>query len=258
MDNGADIINASWGAESPSETIADAVEYAQAHGVVFVAAAGTARADVARFYPANLPASIAVAALDVHGEAAVFSNFGHRIDVAAPGVDILSLEPATGGYVPKSGTSMAAPHVSGLAALILATHPAFDAEQVRQALRVSATDLGPPGRDPAFGFGRIDAAAAVLLSQDVLAVRILGPLDGTAIAGPTVVTGTAAGSGFTRYVLEFGAGSAPAAWTTLRDSTVAVEAGELGTFDPSALPDGRYTIRLRATNTAGTTFVDQV
>ena len=257
-DNGADIINASWGAESLSETIADAVNYAQAHGVVFVAAAGNSQADVSHFFPANLPASITVAALGVHGDAASFSNFGHRIDVAAPGVDILSLEPATGGYVQKSGTSMAAPHVSGLGALLLATHPTFTSEQVRQALRVSATDLGAPGRDPTFGYGRIDAAAAVLLPGDVLGVRILTPVGDTAIAGPTPVTGTVAGPGFARYVLEFGTGSAPAAWTTLRDSTVGVEGGELGTFDPSALADGRYTIRLRATNTAGTTFVDQV
>ncbi|MBE2215454.1 MAG: S8 family serine peptidase [Opitutaceae bacterium] len=258
VDNGADIINASWGAESPSETIADAVNYARAHGVVFVAAAGNARADASGFYPANLPASITVAAVDVHGNAASFSNFGSRIDVAAPGVDILSLEPSTGGYVPKSGTSMAAPHVSGLAALILQTHPTFTAEQVRQALRVSATDLGVPGRDSDFGYGRIHAAEAVLLPGDVLGVRILTPVGDSAISEPTAVTGTAAGPGFARYTLEFGAGSSPTNWTTLRDSTAAVEAGELGTFDPSTLADGRYTIRLRATNTAGTTFVDQV
>ena len=258
VDNGADVINASWGAPGVSQTLADAVNYARAHGVVFVAAAGNETKDASRFSPACIPAAITVAALDPYGRAAYFSNFGTRIDVAAPGEDILSLEARTAGYTRKSGTSMAAPHVSGVAALILASHPTFSPEQVRQVLRTTATDLGDAGKDTAFGYGRIHAAAATVTSGDVLESRILDPFEHTPIAGPIALTGSAAGVGFLRYELHFGAGFAPETWTLLNESSTAVTNSELGRFDPSTLADGFYTVRLRATTTSGATYSDQV
>ncbi len=154
--NGADVINASWGGPSYSQTIADAISYAYNLGAVIVVSAGNDSSDARSFYPAALPDVITVAATDPTDSLAGFSNFGSKIDVAAPGVDILSLQAAgtnlgisvSPGYTRLSGTSMAAPHVSGLAALILSQNPSYSNEDVRQVVRVSATDLGTSGIRP--------------------------------------------------------------------------------------------------------------
>jgi len=121
VDNGAGIINLSVGGEPPSETLQDAVDYAHAHGVLVVAAAGNDGGAV--LYPAACEHVLAVAATDQSDAPAGFSNHGPQVDVAAPGVDIYSTWPWRGGYFTKSGTSMAAPHVAGLAALIWSARP---------------------------------------------------------------------------------------------------------------------------------------
>ena len=89
-----------------------------------------------------------------------WSNYGSEIELAAPGVSIYSCY-KRGGYTTMSGTSMACPHVSGVAALILAVHPTYTNEQVRQLLQNTAEDLGASGWDPYYGYGLVDAEAAV-------------------------------------------------------------------------------------------------
>ena len=265
-DNGADVINASWVSRLSPQTIAEAVDYAYNLGVVLVAAAGNDGKDVMAEMasPACLWDVIAVAASDPNGQIASFSNWGSKIDVAAPGVDILSLRaagtsmgtPLNDGYTRVSGTSMAAPHVSGLAALILAKHPEYSNEDVRQALRVSADQVGQPGFDMHFGYGRIDASAAVAVSG-ALEVKISSPADGTIAQSPVTISGVARGTGFASYKLEYGVGSEPSAWTMLQTGNSPVS-GTLGVFDATAVPDGTYTIRLTAYDTAGQAFVDQI
>src|SRR5262249_14109214 len=167
VDNGADVINASWGGQGFSQLFADAIADAHAAGVVFVAAAGNNNQDVivGDFWPAADPNAITVASSTHTDSRSYFSNFGSKIDVTAPGggdldgpghqFSILSLKasqalfPIVVGdlYARLSGTSMAAPHVSGGAALILAANPGLSVEEVRQVLRVSADDVGPPGVD---------------------------------------------------------------------------------------------------------------
>lgn len=257
VDNGADVINASFGGSGYSLVEEEAVNYARAHGVVFVAAAGNSTQEVADFTPASIPAAIAVSALSTSDTLAFFSNYGHKVEVAAPGEDILSLERGTSGYRRASGTSMAAPHVCGVAALILARHPEFSGEQVRQLLRETASDLGPAGRDSSFGYGCVAADAAVQAAAPLVA-RFDAPADATTIAGPIDLTGTAAGPGFARYAVDVGAGEQPASWTPIRAGTGPVTAGWLGRFDPSALTDGLYTLRLRAFTTEGAVFADEV
>ena len=163
VDNGADVINASWGSDVPcseSSVLFHALNYAYGKGVVVVAAAGNSNADVVNFSPAGCPNVITVAATDSSDQKAYFSNWGMGIDVAAPGGGIYS----TSGwqtYRTLSGTSMAAPHVSGLAALILGQFPTYTNTQVRQLIRSSADDLGVPGFDVNYGYGRINAAKAL-------------------------------------------------------------------------------------------------
>jgi subtilisin family serine protease len=264
--NGADVINNSWGGFGHSFAIADAVAYAHSQGAIVVAAAGNDSDDALRYRPAGLAKVITVAASDATDRRASFSNYGAKIDIAAPGVDVLSLRAAasTGGdvvgtdYLRASGTSMAAPHVSGLAALIAAQHPTYTNEQVRQVLRRSAQDAGAPGHDPYFGYGRIDATAAMALAS-VLEARITEPENGARLTRSTTVVGVASGEGFSSYRLEYGAGVSPTSWTVFGESVTPVTGGgPLGVFDAGAVTDGPYTLRLTAVHADGATFVDHI
>jgi subtilisin family serine protease len=263
-DNGADVINASWGGPGDSQVLREAVDYAADLGVVFVASAGNSAADARNFHPSAFARVITVAASDFADATAYFSNWGPKIDVTAPGVDILSLRahgtsggiPLNEGYTRMSGTSMASPHVSGLAALILAHHPTYSTEQVRQALRVSAHDLGPGGFDTTFGYGRIDATQALAVDT-ALEVAIQSPEDGSAVTGGVAIAGVASGAGFVHYELAYGNGITPASWVPILDSTTPVTGGTLGTFDAAAVPDGVYTLRLTAFDAAGRAYVDR-
>ncbi len=174
-DHGARVINISWGGYGTSALIQDALDYAYNHNCVIVAAAGNNNTDAGRFFPGNYIHAICVAACDANGQKASFSNYGAIVDVTAPGVDILSLR-AKGtdmshneadivgvNYYRASGTSMATPFVSGLAALILAKDSEFTNLQVEDAIIKSANDLGQAGKDDYYGYGEVDAARALTL-----------------------------------------------------------------------------------------------
>ncbi len=260
--NGAEVISNSWAGPGSSQTITDAINYAYNLGAVIVAAAGNNSDDARNYFPANLPQVITVSAWDPNGFPAFFSNWGSKIDVAAPGVDILSLratgtsmgKPLTSDYTRADGTSMATPHVSGVAALILAQHPTYSNEDVRQAIRVSASGAGQFNLDT--GYGLISASRALSVAS-VLEAKIKSPVDGVHIAGPTTISGVAQGTGFAQYVLEYGSGHLPTSWTLIQSSTTPVSNGTLGVFDPSALPDGPYTIRLTVIDASNHAFVDR-
>ena len=96
-----------------------------------------------------------MAATDRNDARASFSNANADVEIAAAGVNVLSTKRG-GGYVAFSGTSMATPHVAGVAALIAAKNPSFSAAQIRSKLDTSVDDLGAAGRDPQFGFGRVN------------------------------------------------------------------------------------------------------
>lgn len=135
----------SWGGTSKSTALQDAIAAHQNLGILFIAAAGnsSANTDVTSFYPANyeLPNIITVAATDSSDRLASFSNYGRRtVHVAAPGVKILSTVPNQ-SYALFSGTSMAAPHVSGLVAVIKAKYPNFDFKQIKNLVIASGTPL---------------------------------------------------------------------------------------------------------------------
>ena len=165
VDNGARVINLSLGATTYSRGEALAVAYAHRKGAVLVAAAGNNGFDRV-FYPAAHPQVIGVAATDSNDNIAWFSNHGSYVSVAAPGVSIISTIPG-GRYGILCGTSMATPHVSGLAALILARNPTLSPDEVRAQIQSHADDeVGPPsvdtpGWDPYYGFGRIHVGKAV-------------------------------------------------------------------------------------------------
>ncbi|MDQ0337522.1 type VII secretion-associated serine protease mycosin [Caldalkalibacillus uzonensis] len=158
-DHGAKVINMSLGDEEHSDLLYDAIRYAYEHDVVLVAAAGNDNVDVP-MYPAAYPEVLAVSAVDHLEEKAVFSNYGDYMDVAAPGEHIPSTF-VNDQYVFMSGTSMAAPHVAGLAGLIRSLHPELSNREVMNLIRQTADDLGPPGHDPYYGYGQINVYQAL-------------------------------------------------------------------------------------------------
>jgi len=155
---GSKIISMSLGGGA-SSTLQTAVRNASNAGVLIIAAAGN-DGDATLNYPAAYPEVVSVAATDNRDQRASFSNANSDVEIAAPGVNILSTKRG-GGYVSFSGTSMATPHVAGVAALIWGKNPAFTAAQVRSKLDASVDDKGPAGRDPSFGFGRVNLQKAL-------------------------------------------------------------------------------------------------
>lgn len=159
VDHGADVINLSLGNYQPSRVLEEAVRYAYKKNVVMVSAAGNDGSNQPT-YPSAYPEVISVAAVDYNGNRASFSNYGDYIDIAAPGVYI----PSTyfhEQYAALSGTSMAAPHVAGLAALIKSANPDLTSSQVIRIIKKSAIDLGEQGKDTHFGNGLIDVNSAL-------------------------------------------------------------------------------------------------
>ena len=166
---GARVFNLSF-AGPQDQLLSRSLAGARAKGIVAVAAAGNGGAKAAPLYPGADPNVIAVTATDADDKPFAGANQGSYIAVAAPGVDVLAAEPQ-GRYAFSSGTSIAAAHVSGIVALLLEKRPDLDFAGVRKLLMESAVDLGPKGRDPVFGAGRVDAQAALARALPVSAAR---------------------------------------------------------------------------------------
>ena len=149
----------SLGVEGTSTTMVNAVNYARNNDVVMIAAAGNDGTSVVS-YPAAYPQVIAVGATDDTDRRASFSNYGSDLDVVAPGVMIYSTQGGT-GYQYLSGTSAAAPHVAGVAALMLTVSPALEPEEISSIINQTATDISQTAYDPMTGWGIVNAFRAV-------------------------------------------------------------------------------------------------
>ncbi len=181
--NGADIISNSWGSAVQYQVINDAITNALQNGrggkgTIIVFASGNDNGAVG--YPANINLNIlAVGAMTSTGNRSAFSNYGSQLDVVAPGSGILSTVPNNGTGT-KDGTSMATPHVAGIAALILSANPCLTAKQVRDIIEQTAqkvrtdiysyvTTAGRPNGtwNNQMGYGLVDAYAAVLKAKNI-------------------------------------------------------------------------------------------
>jgi subtilisin family serine protease len=158
------IISASWGSTQRSRALEDVIRKAYENDILFVAAAGNASVNNDRqpHFPSsyNVPNVVSVAALDRNDQLASFSNWGVKsVAIAAPGVDILSTWLGN-AYEEKSGTSMATPVVSGVAALVVAQHPRISVDQLRSKLLASSDPIIALKGKTVTG-GRINAAKAL-------------------------------------------------------------------------------------------------
>ena len=170
-DLGVDVISMSLGTTEYSDVLAASVDYAVSKGCLVVAAAGNdGHLYNLPLYPAALDNVLAVGATAANDSMAYFSTHGPYVDIAAPGLAILSTVPSPSDeesatkYSYLSGTSMAAPYVSAAAALVSSARSGLNAEEVRAALVSTAKDIGPAGDDPFSGAGRVVPAAAVALA----------------------------------------------------------------------------------------------
>ncbi|MCF3096190.1 peptidase S8 [Aeromonas australiensis] len=151
------VTNMSLGGSVSSKTEERAFNQAYSQNVLSVAAAGNA-GNTSKSYPASYSSVVSVAAIDSNKQLASFSQRNDQVELAGPGVAVLSTVPK--GYAYYSGTSMATPHVAGVAALVWSQRLECSNDQLRQILRSSAQDLGALGRDNSYGYGLVQARAA--------------------------------------------------------------------------------------------------
>ena len=156
---GANVISMSLGGSGSSSAEQNAFDQALANGVLSIAAAGN-DGNSSMSYPASYNSVMSVAAVDSSKNVASFSQFNSQVEIAAPGVGVNSTLP-NNTYDAWSGTSMATPHVSGVAALVWSHHTECNASQIRNALNMTSEDRGSAGRDNYYGYGIVKAKAAI-------------------------------------------------------------------------------------------------
>jgi serine protease len=272
----ADVLNMSFGGPDATQTGAALFDELRKAGVIAVAASGNKTSDLPT-YPAAYDSVISVSAVDYDRKLAWYSNFGSTIDVAAPGGDtgqdrngdgLSDGVVSTGGsdasgsiqfrYPSFQGTSMAAPHVAGVIALMKSVYPALTPDTVMSLLaRGKITqDLGVAGRDDQFGYGLIDAYKAVREAQALANGGVVPPPEPRLAADPAAINLGNSLAGARIDVRNAGGGSLPAVkiqpsqpWLSVLPVTV--DAAGLGSYDlrvdRSGLSPGTYTATLEIT-----------
>ncbi len=246
-DRGIRVANLSFANVTKMSSINTAAQYFQSKGGVVVAAAGN---DGMFDSTPDNPNFLMVSATDANDTLATFSSTGNNVDLAAPGVSILTTVMG-GSYAWAGGTSLSAPIVAGVAALVLSVNPSLTGPQIQDVLKTSADDLGPAGWDPSYGWGRVNAYKAVLAATGGIlpptdttppTVAILAPVSGAVVSN--LVTINVSGTdnvGITRvecYLNGTGVGTNSVAPATF-------------TWDTTGYANGSYTLQARAYDAAG-------
>ncbi len=255
VENGADIINMSFGDVVSTPLMADIVAYATAARVVLVAAAGNENTP-SLLFPAAYDETIAVGATGENDARATFSSYGENLDLCAPGVSIYTTN-TYGAYRRNGGTSFSAPFVSGAAAILLSRAPHLSPTEVRSILCRGVVDIGPPGWDEQTGHGRLDLPTLLSVAQDPVA-QILTPGRTTEVRNAVRWTVHVRGTPPVAWVLSYGVGAVPRVWTTCA-SGVLETAGDTvrGTYSTIDHPDTLFCLRLTVTDLLGRTGEDR-
>ncbi|MGH7595459.1 MAG: S8 family serine peptidase [bacterium] len=257
VQNGARVINMSFGDVVVSPVLRDVIRFAHARGAVLVASSGNSATDKPH-YPSGFSETISVGATNRTDQLAGFSNYGATIDVVAPGLEIWTTA-LDGKYGLFAGTSAAAPFVSALAGLLLSRSPNWSTAMVRAALTNSAQDLGEKSWDRFYGAGRLDAAAALQTEQAARAEIHFPGMDAGFAGGDLMIRGTAIGAYVTSYELAYGLGDNPTAWSRIsRSENRQVLADSLGVWPLANLPDTTYTLRLFVQQQNGRSVEDKI
>ncbi len=275
VDNGAQVINLSFGGDTRSSVLESAINYAYDHDVVVVASAGNDATTLLPIYPADYDNAISVGAsnhLDLRTD---FSNHGYKVDFMAPGGSdggsfpgdtILSLKTSSGGGIGTSvnsqysrvrGTSFAGPFSCGVIAMMKNQRPTLTTDEIRSILRASCDDIDAAGWDERTSYGRINASRALTYGSGLI-TRITSPLLGNHLGGSIPISGNSYGTNFGQFVLEYGAGDTPTTWTLIASSGTPATASTLGTWDTTGVADGNYVLRLRSVATDESTFEDRI
>lgn len=277
VDNGAAIINLSMSVRDVSVHEKKAIAYARKSGVLIVAASGNEGSNTADYTPAQIEGVITVAATNRRNLRAGFSNWGSAVDISAPGVEILSLRaqdtdfnlhlgdetaiPTQGvrgpseNYYAASGTSFAAPFVSGAASLLLSQRPALSADDLRRLLLNSATDIDSPGKDQNTGYGLLNLTQAMaqdphfFIDCNISAVEVANTQSGPVLR----VNGTANADNFARASIALGKGNPAATFgDTLLGIPKRVEGGVLGDIPVENLAGAtQWTLRMLVQHGSG-------
>lgn len=218
-DHGAKVINMSIGG-SESNLLDEMISYAVKKGVTVVVAAGNEGTSTSRFCPSHLKNVIVVGAVDSRNKKASFSNTGSSLDVVAPGVDIVSCVPG-GGYKSYSGTSMATPHISAVAAMFKLVYPDKTPAQIEELIKKNTQDLGSAGWDAAYGNG-IPKLGSGNLPQKV----VLNKTSASVKAGKTLTLKAS--------VLPAGAKQA-VTWTSSDQNIASVSGGKVTAKSPGTV-----------------------
>ncbi len=254
IENGANIINMSFGDVFVSNIVKDVVRYGEQKGVVMVASAGNSSTDEIH-YPSGFSETISVGSSDKDDKLSSFSNYGPTVDILAPGSDILSTN-LNNGYQFWNGTSFSAPFVSATAGLLVSHNPELQAESVRGIL-VNSTELigGVSEWSSRYGSGRLNVYQALTKPLESVVHLSQPALDSGFSQGPVEIYGSAWSPDFVQYSLFFGRGYNPEEWYPIREQVKRPVINDvLATWAP--LPeDGEYTIKLAVEH--GNGFVEQ-
>ncbi len=261
LDNGARLVNMSFGDTQASPMMGDVVNYAAQGGLLMVAAAGN-YGNSATVYPAGFGPTMCVGASTENDARASFSSYGTALDLVAPGTNIVStlMEGQYGAFQGGNGTSFATAFASAAAGMILSEHPDWDPAAVISVLKSTTDDVEPEGWDVETGQGilRADRALAV---NEALVAEISLPLmaQGFAEAETLDVIGTASGVYIQDYKVYTGTGENPAEWELIAENGGVQILNDLLTSWRNYEPlDTAYTIRLDVTDIFGNTVDDRV
>lgn len=279
----ADVINLSLGRTGNTTTPPSTYVQARQNGVIIVAAAGNdGNNDI--YLPSAYEGVVAVSAVDISRSLTGYSNFGPNIDIAAPGGTSRDVNSdgwpdsvySTGGsgsgsrlqylYPPQNGTSMAAPHVAGVAALMKSVYPALTPAQFDSMLVAGdlTQDLGPNGRDDSFGYGLVDAQKAVLAADALAGGGGAAPSPALQVT-PTNISFGLALNNQTVTISNSGSGALSGLSVTensnwLSVTPVAVDASGLGTYRVSVNRTGLsanvYSSAVAVSSNAGSTNIN--
>ncbi|OQB37943.1 MAG: Thermophilic serine proteinase precursor [Candidatus Latescibacteria bacterium ADurb.Bin168] len=255
VENGAEIINMSFGDIVSTPLMGDIVAYAAAARVVLIAAAGNENTP-SLLFPAAYDETIAVGATGENDARATFSSYGENLDLCAPGVSIYTTN-TYGAYRRNGGTSFSAPFVSGAAAILLSRAPHLSPTEVRSILCRGVVDIGPPGWDEQTGHGRLDLPTLLSVAQEPVA-QILTPGRTTEVRNAVRWAVHVRGTPPVAWVLSYGVGAVPRVWTTCASGVLEAAGDTLsGTYSTVDHPDTLFCLRLTVTDLLGRTSEDR-